>query len=94
MILAVPLPPTPGQVILGVLAAFAGALIATVSAFLARRSRNWLHYLDTAGGLAIVAGIIGQRTVAGGAAVGLWLGGRFRLFPHQYGHLALRLVCF
>jgi len=72
VILAVPLPPTPGQVILGVLAAFAGALIATVSAFLARRSRNWLHYLDTAGGLAIVAGIIGQRTVAGGAAVGPW----------------------
>ncbi|HWF57026.1 MAG TPA: hypothetical protein VG520_01585 [Candidatus Dormibacteraeota bacterium] len=67
-----PLPPTPGQVVLGILAAFGGALIASVSAFLARRSRNWLHHLGTIGGLAIVAGIIGQRTVADGAAVGPW----------------------
>jgi hypothetical protein len=72
VILAVPLPPTPGQVVLGILAAFGGALIASVSAFLARRSRNWLHHLGTIGGLAIVAGIIGQRTVADGAAVGPW----------------------
>ncbi len=67
MILAIPLPPSPGQVIVGVLGVLAGALIASVSAFLARRSRNWLYHLGTAGGLLIVAGIVGQRTVADGA---------------------------
>jgi hypothetical protein len=72
VILALPLPPTPGQVVVGVLAALGGALIATVSAFLARRSRNWLHHLGTAGGLLIVAGIAGQRTVAHGVALGPW----------------------
>jgi formate hydrogenlyase subunit 3/multisubunit Na+/H+ antiporter MnhD subunit len=72
VILAVALAPTPGQVALGVLAVLGGALIAAVSAFLARRSRNWLHHLGTVGGLLIVAGVIGQRTVAGGAAVGPW----------------------
>jgi hypothetical protein len=50
----------------------AGALIAAVSAFLARRTRNWLHHIGTAGGLFIVAGIVGQRTVASGAALGPW----------------------
>ncbi|MGH7722811.1 MAG: hypothetical protein ACRENL_08290 [Candidatus Dormibacteria bacterium] len=72
MILAVSLPPAPVQVVIAILAVFAGALITTVSAFLARRSRNWLHHLGTVGGLAIVAGIIGQRTVAGGNAMGPW----------------------
>ena len=72
MILVVPLPPTPGQVIVGVLAVFAGALIASVSAYLARRSRNWLHHLATAGGLVIVAGVVGQRTTTPGARVGPW----------------------
>ena len=70
MILAVPLPPTPGQVALGVLGVLAGALIASVSVFLARRWRNWLYHLGTAGGLLIVAGIVGQRTVADGARLG------------------------
>lgn len=72
MILAIPLPPSPGQVIVGVLGVLAGALIASVSAFLARRSRNWLYHLGTAGGLLIVAGIVGQRTVADGARLGAW----------------------
>jgi hypothetical protein len=71
VILAVPLAPTPGQVVLGVLAVLAGALIATASAFMARRSRNWLHYLTAAGGLLIVAGVVGQRTVSG-SAMGAW----------------------
>jgi hypothetical protein len=72
VILAVPLPPSPGQVALGALAVVAGALIATVSAFLARRSHNWLHHLGTVGGLLLVAGIVGQRTVADGAKLGAW----------------------
>jgi hypothetical protein len=67
VILAAPLAPTPGQVVLGVLTVLAGALIATVSAFMARRSHNWLHHLGTVGGLLIVAGVVGQRTVSGSA---------------------------
>jgi hypothetical protein len=72
VILAVPLAPTPGQVLIGVLAVLAGALIACASAFLARRSHNWLHHLGTAGGLLLVAGVVGQRTVSGGSAMGAW----------------------
>jgi formate hydrogenlyase subunit 3/multisubunit Na+/H+ antiporter MnhD subunit len=72
VILAVPLPPTPGQVMLGVFGVIAGALVASVSAFLARRSRNWLYHLGTVGGLLIVAGVVGQRTVAAGARLGAW----------------------
>lgn len=72
MILALTPPPTPGQVVLGILAVLGGALITTVSAFLAWRSRNWLYHLGTLGGVLIVAGTIGQRTVADGAAVGAW----------------------
>jgi hypothetical protein len=98
VILAVPLPPTPGQVVVGILAVFAGALIASVSAFVARRSHNWLHYLSTFGGLAIVAGIIGQRTVADGAAVGPWDAGLtvpvigVHLDPVAAGGIVLALV--
>lgn len=72
MVLAVPLPPTPGQVVLAVLAVLSGSLIACVSAFLARRSRNWLHHLGTAGGLLIVVGVVGQRTAPPGARLGAW----------------------
>jgi hypothetical protein len=71
VILAVPLAPTPGQVVLGVLTVLAGALIATASAFMARRSHNWLHYATAAGGLLIVAGVVGQRTVSG-SSMGAW----------------------
>lgn len=98
MILTVPLPPTPGQVVLGILAVFAGALIASVSAFLAIRSRNWLHHLGTLGGLAIVAGIIGQQTVADGAALGPWDAGLavpvigVHLDPVAAGGIVLALV--
>ncbi len=70
--IAAPLPPTPGQVVIGVFAVIGGALIASVSAFLARRSRNWLYHLGTAGGLLIAAGVVGQRTVAAGARLGAW----------------------
>lgn len=71
MILVTPLAPTPWQVVIGIAAVLAGALIATTSAFVARRSGNWLYHLATAGGLLIVAGVVGQRSAAGGAT-GLW----------------------
>jgi formate hydrogenlyase subunit 3/multisubunit Na+/H+ antiporter MnhD subunit len=97
VILAVPLAPTPGQVVLGVLTVLAGALIATVSAFLARRSRNWLHHLGTVGGLLIVAGVVGQRTVSG-SAMGAWDAGitipliAVRLNPVAAAGISLTLV--
>lgn len=72
MILVTPLPPTPGQVVIGVSAVIAGALIATASAHAARHARNWLYHLGTIGGLLIVAGVVGQRTAVDGAALGPW----------------------
>ena len=71
MILAVVLPPTPAQVVIGILTAMVAALIATASFFMARRSRNWLFHLGTLGGLLVLAGVVGQRTPAG-PAVGPW----------------------
>lgn len=65
-------PPSPGEVIIASLAVLAGALIAATSALLARRTGNWLHHLGTAGGLVIVAGLVGQRTISPGAAMGPW----------------------
>jgi hypothetical protein len=97
VILAVPLAPTPGQVVLGVLTVLVGALIATASAFMARRSHNWLHYLTAAGGLLIVAGVVGQRTVSG-SAMGAWDAGisvpviGVRLNPVAAAGLILTLV--
>lgn len=72
MILVIPLAPTPGEVLIGIAAVVGGALIATTSAFVARRSGNWLHHLGTAGGLLIVAGVVGQRSAVDGAPIGLW----------------------
>jgi hypothetical protein len=97
VILAAPLAPTPGQVALGVLTVLAGALIATASAFMARRSHNWLHHLSTAGGLLIVAGVVGQRTVSG-SAMGAWDAGisvpviGVRLNPVAAAGIVLTLV--
>jgi hypothetical protein len=72
VILVIPAAPTPGQVVIGVAAVLAGALIATTSAFVARRSGNWLYHLGTAGGLIIVAGVVGQRSAGGGQSSALW----------------------
>ena len=66
------MPPTPGQVVVGVAAVLAGSMIATTSAFLARRNGNWLNHIGTLGGLLIVAGVVGQRTAVDGAAIGPW----------------------
>ncbi len=72
MIGAVAAPPTPGDVVIGILSVVAGALLVSVSVFLAQRSRNWLHLVTAAGGLLGVAGVIGQRTTSPGAALGPW----------------------
>lgn len=72
MILALPLPPTPAEVILAALTVIVGALIASVTIGMAVRSHNWLHLIAGAGGLLVVAGVAGQRTVAEGAALGPW----------------------
>jgi hypothetical protein len=70
--LAVALPPTPAEVVIGILAVLAGALITSVSVFLAQRSHNWLHVIAALGGLLIVAGVVGQRTATDGAGLGPW----------------------
>jgi hypothetical protein len=75
VILAAALPPTPGDVVIGILAVLAGALVTSVSVFLARRSSNWLHYMTAAGGLLVVAGIVGQRTATDGTPTGPWNAG-------------------
>jgi hypothetical protein len=72
VILAVPLPPTPGDVVIGILTVLAGALVTSVSVFLGLRSRNWLHYIAALGGLLVVAGVIGQQTATNGAPLGAW----------------------
>jgi hypothetical protein len=96
--LALPLPPSPGQVAVAVLAVAVAALIASASAFLARRSHNWLYHLGTVGGLLIVAGIVGQRTVTDGARLGAWDAGisvpvvGVRLDPVAAGGIILVLL--
>lgn len=72
MILVTPLPPTPWQVVIAVGTVIIGALIASASAYAARHTRNWLYHLGTLGGLVIVAGVVGQRAVVDGAALGPW----------------------
>lgn len=74
MILAIPLPPTPGQVVIGILAVLVGALVTSVSVFLAVHSGNWLHWVTALGGALIVAGVVGQRTATTGA-LGAWSAG-------------------
>lgn len=72
MIAAFAQPPQPQDVVIAVLAVLAGALIASVAALLARRTRNWLYHLGTVGGLLIVTGVAGQRASVDGAALGPW----------------------
>jgi len=72
VIAAISLPPTPGDVVIGILALLAACLVTSVSLFLGRRTRNWLHGVTALGGLLIAAGVVGQRVAAGGARVGPW----------------------
>jgi hypothetical protein len=62
-------PPTPEQVVIGVLAVLAGCLAVTMSAYAGRQTRNWLYYICTAGSLAFVVGVVGQRAFPSPSAV-------------------------
>ena len=63
------MPPTPEQVVIGIIAVLAGCLAVTTSAYAGRLTRNWLYYLCTAGSLAFVVGVVGQRVFPSPAAV-------------------------
>ena len=63
------MPPTPEQVVIGILAVLAGCLIVTTSASAGRQTGNWLYYVCTIGSLAFVAGVVGQRVFPSPAAV-------------------------
>ncbi len=63
------MPPTPEQVVIGVLAVLAGCLAATSSAFAGRQTGNWLYYLCAVGSVAFVAGVVGQRVFPSPAAM-------------------------
>lgn len=63
------MPPTPEQVVIGILAVLAGCLAVTTSAYIGRQTGNWLYYLCTAGSLAFVVGVVGQRVFPSPAAV-------------------------
>lgn len=53
--------PSAGNVVVAIVTVIVACLAGTVSIELARRSRNWLHYLTVAGCGLLVAGIVGQR---------------------------------
>ena len=63
------MPPTPEQVVIGILAVVLGCLAVTGSAYAARQTGNWLYFICTVGSLAFVAGVIGQRVFPTPAAV-------------------------
>ncbi|MHB8489648.1 MAG: hypothetical protein ACYDCS_10650 [Candidatus Dormibacteria bacterium] len=63
------MPPTPAQVVIGILAVLGGCLAVTASAYVARRTGNWLYYLCTLGSFAFVLGVVAQRVFPSPAAV-------------------------
>ena len=63
------MPPTPEQVVIGILAVLAGCLAVTTSAYAARQTGNWLYYICTVGSLAFVVGVVGQRVFPSPAAI-------------------------
>lgn len=63
------MPPTPEQVVIGILAVLAGCLAVTTSAYAGRQTRNWLYYICTVGSLAFVVGVVGQRVFPSPSAV-------------------------
>jgi hypothetical protein len=62
-------PPTPEQIVIGIVAVLAGCLAVTTSAYAGRQTGNWLYYVCTIGSLAFVAGVVGQRVFPSRAAV-------------------------
>ena len=63
------MPPTPEQVVIGILAVLFGCLAVTGSVYAGRQTGNWLYYICTVGSLAFVAGVIGQRVFPSPAAI-------------------------
>jgi hypothetical protein len=63
------LPPTPEQVVVGTIAVLAGCLAVTTSAVAGRQTGNWLYFICTAGSLAFVVGVVGQRVFPSPSAV-------------------------
>jgi hypothetical protein len=62
-------PPTPEQIVIGIIAVLAGCLAVTTSAYAGRQTGNWLYFICTLGSLAFVAGVVGQRVFPSAAAV-------------------------
>lgn len=62
-------PPTPGDVILAMVAVLAGCVTGAFAAHHAWRTGNWLGYLSALGCAAFVVGIAAQRTFPTAAAV-------------------------
>jgi hypothetical protein len=62
-------PPTPGQVVIGIIAVLAGCLAMTTSVAAARQTGNWLYYICSVGSVAFVAGVVGQRVFPSPAAI-------------------------
>ena len=63
------MPPTPGQVLLGIFAVLAGCLATTTSVHAGRQTGNWLYFICAAGAVAFVAGVVGQRVFPSATAV-------------------------
>lgn len=63
------MPPTPEQIVIGIIAVLAGCLAVTTSAYAGRQTGNWLYFICTLGSLAFVAGVVGQRVFPSAAAV-------------------------
>lgn len=64
-----PQPPTPGDVIVAIIAILAGCTGGAFAAHAAWRNGNWLGYLCAIGCATFVVGIAGQRTFPSTAAV-------------------------
>jgi hypothetical protein len=62
-------PPTPEQVVIGIIAVLAGCLAMTTSVSVARHTGNWLYHICTVGSLAFVVGVVGQRVFPSPAAI-------------------------
>jgi hypothetical protein len=62
-------PPTPEQVVVGILAVLFGCLAVTASTYAGRQTGNWLYYVCTIGSLAFVAGVVGQRVFPSPSAI-------------------------
>jgi hypothetical protein len=63
------MPPTPGQILLGIFAVLAGCLAATTAFYAGRQTGNWLYFICAAGAVAFVAGVVGQRVFPSASAV-------------------------